>query len=244
MDKKFTLREELVFRLMYEYGLRIGEVLGLTFEDVIVSDSGTYKLIIRNRVTDRPYQRAKSLVNPKSRKDYADKIYKTYGVGFQVIYLSKEIVEIIDEYIEDTRDLNFLKDHKKKLDNLNFKTQADQVDTKIEMVENQYIFINKHHFTPLTATGWNYIVHKIFDMVNLPIDENVRETNLNHRFRHGFAMRKVKEEKYTPQQLAEALRHSSTHSVQVYYNPDEEDQLNLLKLNDNINLGGDHDFRS
>lgn len=34
IEDKYTLREKIIVKLMYEYGLRIGEVLGLTLEDI------------------------------------------------------------------------------------------------------------------------------------------------------------------------------------------------------------------
>ena len=38
IKQKYTVREHLIIHLMYNFGLRIGEVLGLTSEDLHVSD--------------------------------------------------------------------------------------------------------------------------------------------------------------------------------------------------------------
>lgn len=54
--EKDDLRMECIIRLMYQSGLRIGEVLGLTFEDII-EENGLCKVIIRNRFTDKTFQR-------------------------------------------------------------------------------------------------------------------------------------------------------------------------------------------
>ena len=60
---KYSLRDELIVRLMYQCGLRIGEVLGLTAEDVTMEKiDGTYVPIayIRNRASDKNDQNAKT----------------------------------------------------------------------------------------------------------------------------------------------------------------------------------------
>lgn len=65
---------------MYRSGLRIGEVLGLTFEDV-VEDNSSFKVIIRNRVTDKTYQKAKFLMTVKDRNRYNSADYKRNGTA-------------------------------------------------------------------------------------------------------------------------------------------------------------------
>lgn len=67
IKEKYTLREEIIVRLMFECGLWIGEVLGLTLEDlstipIIINehdDLEVCEIIIRNRLSDAPYQLAK-----------------------------------------------------------------------------------------------------------------------------------------------------------------------------------------
>ena len=62
------------------------------------------------------------------------------------------------------------------------------------------------------------------------MDKNKRETNLSHRFRHGFAMNLVKQGALEFE-LQKALRHSSPDSCKAYYNPDDDDKVELLMKN-------------
>ncbi|WP_261303612.1 tyrosine-type recombinase/integrase [Paenibacillus andongensis] len=241
IDKKYTLREKAIIKLMYEYGLRIGEVLGLTMEDFEESNQqGMYRLFIRNRLSDKPWQSAKSTMKIITRSFYQKSEYQEEGngLGFQKVIIDSEMMRLINEYIDETRDEFLLNSSKIKRKNLETKCVADKVTSSIEIIENQYIFINKQHFTPLTQPGWNSVLHKIFEEVKIAIDKVSKESNLSHRFRHGFAMNKVREG-YSHEKLAKELRHSGISSVMNYYNPDEEDQIELkLKHKEHMNVGG------
>lgn len=224
----------VIVSLMYKYGLRIGEVLGLTFEDIEPSDAyGFYRLIIRDRLSDKQSQRGKGVMSPSKIDDYNNPAYNTEGnsLGYQVVVIDSEMEEMIQEYIDESRDDILLNKSLKKRENLKIKASADKVST-IQLLnnENQYIFLNYQHYTPLTQSGWNYTLRKIFEEVGIVIDKGSKSTNLSHRFRHGFAMNLVRN-KVEIHQLAFKLRHSSLESCKVYYNPDEEDQALLLKQN-------------
>ncbi|MBE4910196.1 site-specific integrase [Bacillus luteolus] len=225
------IREEIIIRLMFEYGLRIGEVLGLTFEDIEKLKSGITRLILRNRISDRPHQKAKGVYTPRSTEDYSSKTYTSRKTGYQIIVISDEMRDLIEEYIDLTRNPILLNKYPIKLKNLTEKAYADRVGhSSLLSNENQYIFISNHHYTPLSSTGWNLVIRRIFEVLDIYLDEDVKKTNLNHRFRHGFAMKKVKEG-YSEVKLAKALRHSNISTVLVYYNPDEEEQSDILKKN-------------
>lgn len=234
VKESYSLRDEIIIRLMYEYGLRLGEVLGITIEDIEYSTDGYYRLIIRNRLSDKPYQSAKGLLQINSIEDYSMSSYTDYKAGYHIVVIREGIKELIDEYIDETRDVFLLNKSPKKRKNLFERAIADRVsDTSISNEENQYIFLSHQNYTPLSASGWNYTLRKIFSIVGIKRDQQVRQNNLSHRFRHGFAMRKVKEG-YTIEKLAEVMRHSSIESCRVYYNPDEEDVIEMLKKNDEM----------
>lgn len=241
IDKKYTLREKVIIKLMYEYGLRIGEVLGLTLEDFEEANKqGMFRLFIRNRFTDKPWQSAKSVMKIITKSSYQKSEYQEEGNGngFQKVIIDVEIMALINEYLDETRDEFLLNSSKIKRKNLETKCVADKVSNRSEIIQNQYIFINKQHFTPLTQPGWNFVLHKIFEEVNIAVDKVSKESNLSHRFRHGFAMNKVREGS-SHEKLAKELRHSGIGSVMVYYNPDEEDQIKLKeKHNEHMNIGG------
>lgn len=229
IKKKYSLRDTILVELMYKYGLRLGEALGLTFKDITQTNSGKDCLVIRNRVSDKPWQSGKSVMNPRSRHDYGIDAYAIEGMGYQIVVIEKEMAELIYEYIDESRDEVLLNKSKAKRINLETKCIADKVTDRDDLIDgNYYIFLNRQHCTPLTASGWNYTVRKVFQELDIKLDKSVKENNLSHRFRHGFAMKKV-QEGYTELQLADALRHSGTLSVKKYYNPDDEDRTELLE---------------
>lgn len=139
--------------------------------------------------------------------------------------------ELINDYIDESRDDIVLSRNSKKRENLNSKTIADRVSTpSLLNNENQYIFLNHQHYTPLSQAGWNYVLRKIFDEAGISMDKNKKETNLSHRFRHSFAMKLVKQGAHE-YELQKALRHRSPESCKAYYNPDDDDKVELLMKN-------------
>ena len=63
------LRDTVIMQLMFCSGLRIGECLGLTIEDIKIvhrADGPAYYLELRNRVSDKPWQKAKGALNVTS----------------------------------------------------------------------------------------------------------------------------------------------------------------------------------
>ncbi|SFL70329.1 tyrosine-type recombinase/integrase [Pelosinus propionicus] len=226
-----SLRDKIIVDLMYQYGLRIGEVLGLTLEDIDESELGNPRIIIRNRVSDRPDQSAKGVLKVKSAHKYKTSEYRTYGVGFQIVYISQYMKEEIEEYIDESRDEFLLNRSDKKRNNLDKLAFADYIGTKsLENNENQYLFLSDKRYSPLTQVGWNFVLRDIFTKAGIPLDKVVREHNLNHRFRHGFAMVRVRSG-VGVEELAEELRHRSTESCKAYYRPDEKDKVELLNKN-------------
>ncbi|GAE92735.1 hypothetical protein JCM21714_1749 [Gracilibacillus boraciitolerans JCM 21714] len=233
VEESYGLREKVIIDLMYNYGLRIGEVLGLTFEDIEPSyQSGYYNLIIRDRMSDKPTQRAKGgVMTPTSTDDYNNRSYSTEGnhLGYQAILIDEEMADFIEEFIDESRDDIVLSKSIKKRENLKNKAIADRVGTTpLLNNENQYIFLNHQHYTPLTQAGWSYILREIFKRAGIPIDKRTKSTNLSHRFRHAFAMKKVKQGVQIVE-LQEALRHAISESCKAYYNPDDEDKADLLR---------------
>ncbi|MCY9692204.1 tyrosine-type recombinase/integrase [Paenibacillus alginolyticus] len=241
INKKYTLREKVIIKLMYEYGLRIGEVLGLTIEDFEGSNQqGMYRLYIRNRLSDKPWQSAKSVMKIITSSYYQKREYQEEGngFGFQKVIIDSEMMNLINEYLDETRDEFLLNASPIKRKNLEVKCVADKVTGQREIIQNQYLFLNKQHYTPLTQPGWNSVLHKIFKEINIAVDKVSKESNLSHRFRHGFAMSRVREG-YSHEKLANELRHSGIGSVMIYYNPDEDDQIELKeKHKEHMNLGG------
>ncbi|WP_180551968.1 tyrosine-type recombinase/integrase [Staphylococcus haemolyticus] len=237
---EYSIREYIIVNLMYYYGLRIGEVLGITLED-LKFDNNQFKIIIRNRLTDKPWQKSKGLLTPTSKEDYTRNSFNEIDSGFQVIYVTENTYKMFDEYIEDSRTTSQLMISQKRLQNLNERCTADKIDTALNIIENQYIFLSKNLYKPLTNAGWNVVLREIFLKAKISVDQNKKKLNLNHRFRHAFAMNLV-EENVSPNQLARRMRHKSVSSSYKYYNPDEKDQFKILEQYKE-SLGEKYDFR-
>lgn len=219
----YSMREEVIVRLMYQGGLRIGEVLGLTFDDVLletIQEKHTPMVYIRNRYSDNKDQQAKTCMSALHPKVYKTQDYHTQGYGYQTITVPLDLYELINDYIDNAHAI--IREKRRAGQAL-----ADRVRPS-EMYEeaNYYIFINTRG-RPLSAQLWNITLRRIFKSVGLSIDCEHRKTNLNHRFRHGFAMFYVQALKYDALRLQKLMRHRSLSSVLDYYNPTIEDQITL-----------------
>lgn len=235
--EKYDLMTEIIIRLMFQCGLRIGEVLGLTADDLVMEDvnslpsrifyehSEKYVPIayIRNRVSDAKYQNAKSCMKVISPKQYFTEEYALYGYGYQFVVIPQDLFNLIDEYIENAH----VEAREKSADRYYNKTIADRVRLSEELEDdNYYVFINSIG-TPLSLSSWNSRLRDIFTAVGIPIDKDKRKNNLNHRFRHGFAMFNIQYCHANATKVADLLRHSSINSVMCYFNPTISDQIEL-----------------
>lgn len=220
-SKLLKLRNKIIIELMYRNGLRIGEVLGLTLEDLAIhpDDKNYYKIYIRNRLSDKEYQKAKTCYKVKNKDDYTSSLYNEEDIGYQTVIVAKKLKDDIDEYIKLST--NIMKVSDTVLDNIiNFAT-ADCVTENRK--ENRYIFLNKNG-TPLSTSGWNKELKFIFKKLNISCDSKKRKNNLNHRFRHGFAMFLMKEG-YPLDEIQRQLRHANISSTVIYTRPTKEDTL-------------------
>lgn len=219
---EYSEREECIVRLMFEAGLRIGEVLGLTSDDIVLEEidgEDVGVIYIRNRFTDKPYQLAKTCMKINNKKQYKSKEYSTQGYGYQKVIININLYDKLSEYINE----NHCDIKDKFLNNYNKFTIADRVDNSDEYDEdNFYVFINSVA-KPLSSNLWNQTLRNIFEKSGIKIDKYKRQNNLNHRFRHGFAMFMVQYKNIKAFDLKILMRHKSIHSVFVYYKPTDED---------------------
>lgn len=225
LENKNSLRNRIIIDLMYTTGMRIGEVLGLTLEDIKKNkDNPQYGLIyIRNRVTDKQYQNAKTCFKVNNTCDYQTKSYKTKDDGYQLVNIAPKLFELIQEYIDESRSV--LDVSERVMNNITNYARADSVDEK---KENQYLFLNKDG-GPLSSSGWNKFLKFTFAEVGIEVDKGSKKNNLSHRFRHGYAMYLINEEGRRIEYVKDKMRHISLQSTLVYYNPTEEDKLNDTK---------------
>lgn len=218
--KKQDLCALVIMRLGYGYGLRLGEILGLTLEDVTeVSSNNQFSpvLIIRNRLSDKDFQFGKNLLHPTDVRQYHSKDYRN---SRHRIAISDDMYELILNYIET--------EHAKMRAErpLNYEqTTADTVSRYYDQGENHYIFLNRYGKV-LSDQTWGNTLKRYFEEAGIPVDRDYKEGNLSHRFRHGFAMfhAHFSEHPWTALKLQHAMRHRSIRSTLIYYNLTEEDE--------------------
>lgn len=215
-------RDKLIVNLMYGLGLRLGEVLGSTLEDIKINnnrpDAGF--LYIRNRLSDKKYQLAKTCHKPRNKEDYESKIYEEKDLGYQRVTLAPTLMREIQNYREQSRDMFSISS--KRIGNIYELAKADCIEDSTN--ENYYLFLNKNG-TPLSSSGWNKVIKKIFQEVGIEIDKNFKKDNLSHRFRHGYAMYLIEIEHKDIIYVKEMMRHKNISSTLKYFNPHENEIL-------------------
>ena len=220
VQEKEELGAEILLELMYEHGLRLGEVLGLTLEDIYCHDEDNIFLILRNRKSDQNFQYSKNLPHVTSVKEYKNGFYQK---SFEQIKIDLDLFNKITEYIEikhPTAAESYPENYKG--------TQADIVTKNFQHDENHYIFLHKQGKI-LNDQTWNNYLRKLYLLHSIIVDENKKEYNLSHRLRHGFAMFHAhhKENPVSQLMLQELLRHKDINSSDIYYNPTLEDELQV-----------------
>lgn len=221
----------LLMELMYCYGLRLGECLGLTMEDfapATYQNRSYYVMKLRNRVSDNKDQYCKNLIHPVDRSIYTT---SEYIDSTQKIVITERLYHVVENYIENTFE-PILAKHPDKHDVV----EADIVDRNQQILDNCYLFLNKTG-NRLTAATWNRHLRNYFVEAGIDTDKGTRQNNLSHRFRHGFAMfhAHFREDHLEVLELSKMMRHRSLQSTLIYYNPTFEDQIALTEeFQDNL----------
>ena len=231
-DEEIRLRAYCIISIMYTTGLRIGEILGLTQEDVCLkpiegtdqsgnhfTDSATV-FIVRNRLSDSLRQCGKMLIHPQSPSDYNSTEYKTETTGFTYAYGPAKLCELIAKYI----DLAHTRAQRKNKKNYINHIHADSITAS----DNSYIFIDRHRINRLEPSYWNKQIRQIFIHAGIPVDKEVRTIGLNHRFRHGYCMYIRNNFPFSEAELMKLSRHRSVKAFRVYAGPTSEEIANIL----------------
>lgn len=232
-----ALRTELICHLMFIYGLRIGEVYGLTLEDIEYKEdtlNSVNLLTIRNRYTDKHHQHAKGCMEILSRDDYNNSNYYEDGLGkcfgCEIIEIFDETTSLIKEYLSLSRSIDYLSPKARK--NFKKKNIADKVTSNKRIKINRYIFISSRGGPIDRTTNDNY-QKWIFNKLGLKIDIESKKDGLNHRYRHGFAMFHKEINNADIIQMRLLLRQANIFSCLKYYNPTEYSiGINTNKAND------------
>lgn len=214
---------QVLMHLMYGYGLRLGECLGLTTEDIQeIRIDGEYVpvIFIRNRLSDKRFQFAKGLQHPISKEQYHS---KDYTASRHRIIITYDFYEFLIDYINEAHGAAMEKYP------ANYEAgAADIVSYRDKPDFNHYVFLNRYGKI-LSDQTWNNKLRRYFVEAGIPIDAEFRENNLSHRFRHGFAMfhARFSEHPVNVLELQKMMRHKSISSTMVYYNPTPEDELEI-----------------
>lgn len=220
--EKGDLRMECIIRLMYQSGLRIGEVLGLTFED-IVEENGLCKVIIRNRFTDKTFQKAKFLMTITDKNQYKSSDYSREWYGWNTMAITPDMYECLMDYIDEAH----TPEMDKHYEQWKKRVKTDIVSDTFNEHDNFYVFINSHH-TPLSNKTLEHEIRKLFTECGVPLNADGGKTDgLAHRFRHGFAMYQVTVNKVDKLILSRLMRHRGINSCEAYYNPETSDIIRI-----------------
>lgn len=222
--KKNDITSQLVMHLMYGYGLRLGEVLGITMEDIKeqrIDGKLAPVIILRNRLSDQPFQYAKGLMHVITADDYRhDPEYKKSNAK---IFITYDLYERLINYINDY--------HTKMMQKYpeNYaKGIADIVSIRDAPETNHYVFLNQYGRC-LSGQTFNYHLKEYYREAGIPLDYGIKKDNLSHRLRHGFAMfhAHFSKKPVTALALKDMMRHKSISSTMVYYNPTDADKLEM-----------------
>ena len=217
------LRDKVICRLMFEHGLRIGEVLGLSIEDIKSKEKKDftvqYKIELRNRVSDSNEQNAKSVMNVSSIDDYQQPDYTRKDIGYQSIIISESLAMDLLEYINIAHDT----ENAKYMERRERFAKADSVPYgNPDVKNNYYVFLNTLG-RPLSENLWDKNLRVIFQNAGLTVDTGVRQHNLNHRLRHGYAMYLTDVLGISDFDVKTLMRHKSLTSTAIYHNPTPAD---------------------
>lgn len=220
----------ILVRLQVGYGLRCGEALGITIEDIKKrklpgKEEYKYFIILRNRCSDAYYQHCKWLMHPASRDVYGSEEYIRSRQWR--IEISEGFYKILQAYYRNTRTPRLPAKLRERIES---ETLADSVEVTHgkPTSRNYYLFVG-HNGRRFSAQTYNNHLKKYFTTVGIPVDQGTKQINCSHRLRHTFAMYLTTygPQKVNRQQLRLLMRHSNVVSSEAYFTPTEEETLKM-----------------
>lgn len=191
-------------------------------------------IIHRNRLINEQGRHCKNLMRVSSTKAYASKDYNTELIGYTKTVISEELYEMIIDYIEmssveyKTKKSAGVK--RQEADSVAFyklptteRKALEKNKRAMRRYNNRYVFLNSIG-GKLAYGVWNEHLKELFKKAGIEIDEGTKKNGLNHRFRHGYAMRRIygSGEKVTEEEMkliSREMRHTNYYSVNAYINP-------------------------
>lgn len=214
----------IILILLFKVGRRIGEVLGLTIEDistVVNRETGevSHCLYLRNRVHDKVGQRSKKRLMPKNKEFYANKDYvKAYHSPRNCIKLEEDVYELIKTYIEVQHQIAAKETPTKYATAVADIVNPTQFAADWGFEENHYLFLNCLG-GPLTKWAWYKRIRQYYTEAGVPLGPG---KSPNHSWRHGIAVILRHELHWTTRQIADFLGHKREQSAEVYAKADYE----------------------
>ncbi len=221
----------ILMHLMFRYGMRLGECLGLTEEDLVfirIKGKDIPTLIVRNRLSDKPWQHAKRKLIPRKASDYEGISYidQWRNDDYAHYYLteSTEFATALQKFIRTTRECAE-KNYPENYRDCEADVVCPEEFEKTGLGTNHYIFVNRLG-KRLSSQLWGNQLKHLFIKAGIAIDVRKKDNNLSHRFRHGFAMMHARfmDPPVPPQELQKMMHHRNLASTMIYYNPTPEDE--------------------
>lgn len=218
MKEMNRLKYKIIFILMYVYGMRIGEVLGMTLEDIF--DDTTLKgarvgrIILRNRINENQHRKAKTCFTPVDKNDYHLYRYKKNELrsltnsGFQIVTIAYEVFELIQQYIAEAHTYFYTTNGYKK-------SIADCIDLDTDF-ENHYLFLNDTLGSPLSYYRMNELAKELMTNAGVKPDKSSKKENWCHKCRHGFVIKKLYIEHMRAEDVIQLTRHTTVMGLQPY----------------------------
>lgn len=206
----------IILKLLYEYGLRIREILGLTKKDIVKRERRPSYLDI--------FHKGSTLQKEEAKDNYKYEIIinkKDLSFGLDIVYINEELYNEIRDYIEyltnRIEDGNYRKhifsEHKdKNEESSNFYLMLDLT------AKNQKLRL-------LSINTWNKFLEEAFDNCLINYDYRMRNT-LSKVVRNGYGRYHAifSDPPKEPEELCEMMRYTKVSSVLKYYTEIKEEE--------------------
>lgn len=218
----------ILCELMFTLGMRIGECLGLTIEDIITEvndETGEvlHFLCLRNRKTDRRCQCAKGRIQLADTQSYDDADYVAeYHKPKNLKYIPEELFRVLDLYIKTKHAEAAIKYEDRYAKSVADIVNKDRFASEWGLKENHYLFLN-YYGNQMKESTWNKREKKYFHEIGIATDKGRRLKGLNHRWRHGTADHLLNKMGKSKQAVKEYLGHKNASTTDRYLNPSVEE---------------------
>lgn len=219
----------IIILLAFFLARRIGEILGLTIEDVSYTlDAETGEMIpclyLRKRLGNREGQRAKNRVIPTSKESYASKDYiDAYKSVRNRLLIPKEFHDLIRSYIEVFHAKAAEKRPDRYAEAMADIVNPEQFQEDWGLEENHYLFLNTVG-GPLKKSAWNKRLLGYYKEAGVAVGNG---KSPNHAWRHGIAYIMRHKLHMSDSEIADFLGHKNEASVDIYARASAEDMARL-----------------